>query len=340
MDPNHRYTGSDVSSSADTVNVEVIDQEKAQLGQAPLPAAPAPTPAIPVTEKNPKSKKRKSQDEKSESDEGEDPFAHLPPHEAAVLKRQLDVPPVNVTYKTLFRYSTRNDKIIMAVSAISSIIGGALLPLMTVVFGGLTTTFKDFFAQDITKGHFNAELSRFSLYFLYLAIGEFVFVYIATAGFLYTGEHIASKIRENFLRATLRQNIGYYDNLGAGEITTRITSDTNLVQDGISEKIGLTLTVSSIPLFSSHSWSLRLTLYLHRANYSFTSGSGNIHHSFHRRFRQRLEAYLDPHLDCVCYCVHNGWHEWFHCQIQQSIIGLLRRRRHCGRRGHQLCQKR
>jgi ATP-binding cassette, subfamily B (MDR/TAP), member 1 len=30
--------------------------------------------------------------------------------------------------------------------------------------------------------------------------------------------------------------------LGAGEITTRITADTNLIQDGISEKIGLTLT--------------------------------------------------------------------------------------------------
>lgn len=40
----------------------------------------------------------------------------------------------------------------------------------------------------------------------------------------------------------MRQNIGFFDKIGAGEVTTRITSDTNLVQDGISEKIGLTLT--------------------------------------------------------------------------------------------------
>jgi len=39
----------------------------------------------------------------------------------------------------------------------------------------------------------------------------------------------------------MRQNIGFFDKLGAGEITTRITADTNLVQDGISEKVGLTL---------------------------------------------------------------------------------------------------
>lgn len=49
-------------------------------------------------------------------------------------------------------------------------------------------------------------------------------------------------MREKYLAACLRQNIGFYDKLGAGEITTRITADTNLVQDGISEKVGLTLT--------------------------------------------------------------------------------------------------
>ena len=56
-----------------------------------------------------------------------------------------------------------------------------------------------------------------------------------------TGEHISGKIREQYLAACMRQNIGFFDKLGAGEITTRITADTNLVQDGISEKIGLTL---------------------------------------------------------------------------------------------------
>ena len=44
------------------------------------------------------------------------------------------------------------------------------------------------------------------------------------------------------MAAILRQNIGFFDKLGAGEITTRITADTNLVQDGISEKVALTVT--------------------------------------------------------------------------------------------------
>lgn len=57
-----------------------------------------------------------------------------------------------------------------------------------------------------------------------------------------TGEHVSAKIREHFLQSCMKQNIAFFDNLGAGEVTTRITADTNLIQDGISEKIGLTLT--------------------------------------------------------------------------------------------------
>ena len=102
--------------------------------------------------------------------------------------------------------------------------------------------FQNFFNGSISKHDFNAQLSHFTLYFIYLAIGEFITIYACTVGFIYTGEHITQKIREQYLAAILRQNIAFFDKLGAGEITTRITADTNLVQDGISEKIALTLT--------------------------------------------------------------------------------------------------
>ena len=85
-------------------------------------------------------------------------------------------------------------------------------------------------------------MSLMTLYFVYLGIADFVLIYAATLGFIYTGEHITQKIREQYLAAVLRQNIAYFDKLGAGEISTRITADTNLVEDAISQKVGLTLT--------------------------------------------------------------------------------------------------
>jgi hypothetical protein len=62
----------------------------------------------------------------------DDPFKHLPPNEAEILKRQLDIPVVQTNFRTLFRYATTNDKIILGISVICSIAGGAALPLMTV----------------------------------------------------------------------------------------------------------------------------------------------------------------------------------------------------------------
>lgn len=239
-------SASSSSDEPDLAKVSVLDNEKTLLGQASLVPGMAPTPVIVKNDDGLKKKSKKAKkgeyNEKGEVEEKEDPYAHLPDHERAIIKRQLDIPQVKVTYMTLLRYASRNDIYIMCAAAAAAIIGGALLPLMTVIFGGLTTTFTDYFDGGVTESHFNSELSTFTLYFLYLAIGEFVFIYISTAGWLYTGEHIAGKIREEFLAAILRQNIAFFDQLGAGEITTRITADTNLIQEGLSEKVGLTLT--------------------------------------------------------------------------------------------------
>lgn len=111
-----------------------------------------------------------------------------------------------------------------------------------IIFGALAGSFQDISVGDISADEFDSTLSEYTLYFVYLGVGMFVTIYISTVGFIYTGEHISGKIREHYLQAILRQNIAFFDKLGSGEITTRITADTNLIQDGISERVGLTLT--------------------------------------------------------------------------------------------------
>ncbi|OAX79566.1 hypothetical protein ACJ72_06114 [Emergomyces africanus] len=169
-------------------------------------------------------------------------LAHLPEHERAILKEQLDIPDVKVNYLTLFRYATKNDIFVLILASIGATAGGAVLPLFTILFGAMAGTFKDIALQTISTDKFNSEVSKYALYFVYLGIGMFVLIYIGTVGFIYVGEQISQKIREKYLAAILRQNVAYFDKLGAGEITTRITADTNLIQDGISEKVGLTMT--------------------------------------------------------------------------------------------------
>jgi ATP-binding cassette, subfamily B (MDR/TAP), member 1 len=171
-----------------------------------------------------------------------DPFADLPAHQAEVLRKQVDTAEVKPGLAALYRYADRKDYFIIGVAALCSIAAGAALPLMTVIFGGLQNTFQNYFLGLSTYDDFTSYISHLCLYFIYLAIAEFVGTYVGTVGFIYTGENIAKKMREHYLESCLRQNIGFFDNLGAGEITTRITADTNLIQEGISEKVALTLT--------------------------------------------------------------------------------------------------
>lgn len=236
--------GSD-SSSSDEVpkqqDIEAADNQKTLLSQTPFPQQLPAEPAAALQRLDSKAPRAPKKDEGSVSEE-DDPLAHLPEHEAAVLRRQLEIPPVKLNYLSLYRYATRNDLIIMGVAGFCAIAGGAVMPLMTIVFGSLAGTFQGFFLGTVNGQAFSDKIAHLTLYFIYLAVGEFVTIYIATVGFIYTGEHISAKIREQYLASILRQNIGYFDKLGAGEITTRITADTNLVQDGISQKVGLTLT--------------------------------------------------------------------------------------------------
>lgn len=96
-------------------------------------------------------------------------------------------------------------------------------------------------------------------------IAAFFTNWISIVGFSYTGERITQQIRELYLRAIFRQNIAFFDFLGSGEVTTRISADMNLVQDGIGQKIGLFVTgistfVSALIIGFIRSWKLSLIM--------------------------------------------------------------------------------
>ncbi|TIB68009.1 hypothetical protein E3Q23_04449, partial [Wallemia mellicola] len=71
---------------------------------------------------------------------------------------------------------------------------------------------------------------------LVIGIAMFVGVYTFQHAWVFTSERISSRIRSMYLRSILRQDIAFFDNIGAGEVATRIETDTHLVQSGISEK--------------------------------------------------------------------------------------------------------
>ncbi|CAG8776062.1 23039_t:CDS:2, partial [Cetraspora pellucida] len=165
----------------------------------------------------------------------------LNPEEERILNDQIRTTEKKESYFTLYRFATKFDWMIMFIGLVFSAGAGAAMPAVTIVFGKMIDSFTRFQLHMMTNDEFSDQINSYTLIFVYLAIFMFFATYIFISTWSYTGERITRQIRERYLRAVLRQNIAYFDKFGAGEVTTRITSDTHLIQDGISEKASLVL---------------------------------------------------------------------------------------------------
>ncbi|KAF8627411.1 hypothetical protein AX17_006226 [Amanita inopinata Kibby_2008] len=185
-----------------------------------------------------------------------------------------------VPFTALFRFSTKFELFIDFIGLCSAAAAGAAQPLMTLLFGNLTQDFVNFgmILNDARNGvpgaaekipaaaaSFRHAAAKNASYLVYIGIGMFVCTYTYMNIWVYTGEINAKRIREKYLKAVLRQDIAYFDKVGAGEVATRIQTDTHLVQQGISEKVALVVNflaafATGFILAYARSWRLALAL--------------------------------------------------------------------------------
>ncbi|KAJ9058521.1 tRNA N6-adenosine threonylcarbamoyltransferase [Entomophthora muscae] len=102
-------------------------------------------------------------------------------------------------------------------------------------------------------------------------------MYAGLSSYMFAGERIVYRMRKAYMKSVLHMDMTWFDTLGAGEITTRLTSDIDRVRDGVGEKLallimdtGIVLGVISISfLLSAKASCLRMLVnynLLHRVN--------------------------------------------------------------------------
>ena len=197
---------------------------------------------------------------------GELNFDHLPEDEAEILRRQINVESPNISFFTLYRYSTPIDKIWIVLAFTCAIGSGAALPMYTLIFGNLTDKFAAFYNGSLAPEDFQHEVNSKAIFFLYLGIASIVLNFLETYIIVSVSEVLTARIRRNYLQAILRQNIAYFDKLGAGEVTTRITNDTHSIQLGIAEKStqivsGLATFITSFVIGFAKDWKMTFILF-------------------------------------------------------------------------------
>jgi ATP-binding cassette, subfamily B (MDR/TAP), member 1 len=66
---------------------------------------------------------------------------------------------------------SKKDALILLLSSICAIGSGAVMPLMTIIFGDLTGTFGGLFLGTVSKDDFMDEVGSLAIQFIYLFIG-------------------------------------------------------------------------------------------------------------------------------------------------------------------------
>ncbi|ORY03697.1 ATP-binding cassette sub-family B member 5 [Basidiobolus meristosporus CBS 931.73] len=148
-----------------------------------------------------------------------------------------------IGFMQLFRYSTGFDRLLILVASLCSMGSGATLPLMTVVFSKLLGDILTYQPTDdpVLVAEFNSKVNKNVVWFIVLGVATFALSYGQTALWMITGERQCLRIRQLYYAAILRQEISWFDFISSGDLTSRISGDVTIIQEGISQKVGLFL---------------------------------------------------------------------------------------------------
>ncbi|XP_052821017.1 ATP-dependent translocase ABCB1-like isoform X1 [Mya arenaria] len=165
-------------------------------------------------------------------------------------KKDEDIPPA--TMGQLFRTADCLDVTFMLLGGLASIVHGAGWPMLFLFFGGMTDTFISGPSgnpnvtignktNDELKDEFNDKMTEYSLYYVYIGAAVFVASYIQNSMWAISCERQTHRIRKQFFRAILRQEVAWFDVHQSGELTTRLADDLERVREGMGDKVSFTL---------------------------------------------------------------------------------------------------
>ncbi|RWR78404.1 ABC transporter B family member 19 [Cinnamomum micranthum f. kanehirae] len=142
----------------------------------------------------------------------------------------------SLPFLKLFSFADKYDWLLMAAGSLGAVIHGSAMPVFFLLFGEMVNGFGKN-QSDLKK--MTEEVSKYALYFVYLGLVVCASSYAEIACWMYSGERQVSALRKKYLEAVLKQDVGFFDtDARTGDIVFSVSTDTLLVQDAISEKVG------------------------------------------------------------------------------------------------------
>ncbi|KAH6691451.1 ATP-binding cassette multidrug transport protein [Plectosphaerella plurivora] len=165
----------------------------------------------------------------------------------------------------VFRYARPIDFLLEGIGITAAIASGVALALVNVVMGQFMNILSDAGTGRGVPPNFLSEVSKYSLYYVYIGIARLVLTYIYSTMFTWVSFNITRNIRRAYMKAALSQEVSFFDRGAGGSVSMQATVNGKLIQSGIAEKLGqvfqslATLIAAFIIAFVSQ-WKLTLII--------------------------------------------------------------------------------
>ncbi|XP_039775401.1 ABC transporter B family member 19-like [Panicum virgatum] len=138
-----------------------------------------------------------------------------------------------VSISGLFKYSTPLDILLLVLGCVGATINGGSLPWYSYLFGNFINK-----VVNADKAQMMTDVKQISFYMVFLAAVVVIGAYLEITCWRIIGERSALRIRREYLKAVLRQEIGFFDTeVSTGEVMQSISSDVAQIQDVMGEKM-------------------------------------------------------------------------------------------------------
>ncbi|KAJ3348517.1 Multidrug resistance protein 1 [Entophlyctis luteolus] len=232
------------------IRLDRLTLEDLKLGRKALlkPSAPLPTSPLPTTTAQTQASMAATKDSvtvdvsaSSSAQSSPDSTAKKP---SFFSRKPKEVKPKEnaVSFAELFQFADSKDRIMIAIATVFSLGIGALIPSAILILGNVLNNAGGALGGGSLPAGVTFDPSPMYptiLNFVYFGIAMMVCGYLSQCFWTLSGENQGRRIRELYLQSILRQDLGWFDMAEEGSLTTRLAQDTNLIQDGISEKFGL-----------------------------------------------------------------------------------------------------
>ncbi|KAI6671228.1 hypothetical protein NL676_006113 [Syzygium grande] len=138
---------------------------------------------------------------------------------------------------SIFMHADATDKLLMALGFLGAVGDGFSTPLVLLISSRLMNHIGG--TSSFTTGTFLHSINKNAVALLYLACGSFVACFLEGYCWTRTGERQAARMRARYLKAVLRQDVGYFDVhvTSTSEVITSVSNDSLVIQDVLSEKV-------------------------------------------------------------------------------------------------------